>query len=52
MSEEPIVAVALLTRCDLDDLGTSFRRLFAVGRPDSFADLLEKLDTIGATPVS
>lgn len=51
MSErEPVVAIGFLTRHDLHVLGTGFDRLFPVKRDEMFADLLDRLDEIEATP--
>lgn len=51
MSErEPVVAIGFLTRHDLHVLGTGFDRLFPVTRDDMFADLLDRLDEVEATP--
>ncbi len=47
---EPVVAIGFLTRHDLHVLGTGFHRLFPVAQDDVFADLLDRLDQVEATP--
>ena len=49
-NREPVVAIGFLTRHDLHVLGTGFQRLFPVTQDDGFADLLDRLDSIEATP--
>jgi hypothetical protein len=43
---DKIVAVGLLTRRDLDVLGTGFQRLFPIDEAHPFTDLLQALDGI------
>lgn len=52
MTQDRIVAVALLTQRELDVLGTGLRRMFAVDDAGAFADLLAQLNRIEleATP--
>lgn len=42
--QEPIIAVGLLTRHDLDLLGSGFRRAFMVDDAPCFEDLLRAID--------
>ncbi len=49
-ADDRIVAVGLLTRRDLDVLGTGFLRHFPVARDDAFADLVAKLDGVEGVP--
>ncbi|MEH3035513.1 MAG: hypothetical protein PGN23_03330 [Sphingomonas adhaesiva] len=44
------MAIGFLTRHDLHVLGAGFDRLFPVTRDDMFADLLDRLDELEATP--
>jgi hypothetical protein len=44
MSSEPIVAVGLLTRRDLDVLGSGFRRAYPVNLDADFSGLIEMID--------
>ncbi|RYF22520.1 MAG: hypothetical protein EOO77_03950 [Oxalobacteraceae bacterium] len=48
--KERIVAVGLLTRRDVEVLGTGFQRMFAVDddQADGFTDLIAQLDKIDA----
>lgn len=48
MSQEPIVAVGLLTTRDLDRLGSGFRRCFPVSDDGQFEDLLRAIDDADA----
>jgi hypothetical protein len=50
MTDDRIVAVGLLTRRDLDVLGTGFLRHFPLAEDDAFADLLAKLDGVEGVP--
>ena len=43
-NDDPIVAVALLTRSELALLGHEFRRAYAIEDAHSFADLLDAID--------
>jgi hypothetical protein len=47
---DSIVAVGLLTRRDLDVLGSGFTRHFPVPHDRQFDDLLAQLDKVTATP--
>lgn len=51
MSTERVVSVGFLTQSDLDRLGSGFTRHFPVPEDDVFADLLDQLDRIEATPL-
>jgi hypothetical protein len=44
MPNEPFVAVGLLTRRDLDVLGSGFRRAFPLDNKTDFSDLLVEID--------
>jgi hypothetical protein len=44
MSNEPFVAVGLLTRRDLDVWGSGFRRAFPLNRVTDFDYLLSQID--------
>jgi hypothetical protein len=48
LSQEPIVAVGLLTTRDLDRLGNGFRRCFPVSDDGKFEDLLRAIDEADA----
>ncbi|OWK29871.1 hypothetical protein SPMU_22930 [Sphingomonas mucosissima] len=50
MTENRIVAVGLLTRRDLEVLGTGFTRAFPVKDLSGFEDVLAELDRIEAVP--
>lgn len=50
MSDCRIVSVGFLTQRDLDMLGSGFTRHFPVDHEDVFADLIQQLDRIEATP--
>lgn len=50
MTDDRIVAVGLLTRRDLDVLGTCFLRHFPLAEDDAFADLFAKLDGVEGVP--
>ncbi|MCC2981163.1 hypothetical protein [Sphingomonas sp. IC4-52] len=50
MTDSRIVAVGLLTRRDLEVLGTGFTRAFPVEDLSGFEDVLAKLDQIEALP--
>ena len=42
--QEPIIAIGLLTRTDLDMLGTGFRRAFMIDDTPCFEELLSAID--------
>jgi hypothetical protein len=46
MSNDNFVAVGLLTRRDLDVLGSSFRRAFPLEETTDFTPLLELIDQV------
>lgn len=46
MSSEPFVAVGLLTRRDLDVLGSGFRRAYPLTDSTDFSDLLRRIDQV------
>lgn len=48
---EQVVAVGFLTQSDLDVLGLEFTRCFPVEHEDIFAELLEQLEHVEATPL-
>lgn len=52
MAQDRIVAVGFLTSAEMMLLGERFERYFPVEDDEVFADLLEKLDQIEATPVA
>lgn len=52
MAQDKIVAVGFLTSAELMLLGERFDRYFPVEDDDVFADLLEKLDQVEATPTA
>lgn len=52
MAQDRIVAVGFLTSAELTMLGERFERYFPVEDGDVFADLLEKLDQVEATPTA
>lgn len=41
---EPVVAIGLLTRSDLDVLGQGFRRAYPLDERTDFAELLKAID--------
>ncbi|WP_066793571.1 hypothetical protein [Sphingomonas soli] len=51
MPGERIVSIGFLTQRDLDRLGGTFTRHFAVDDDGQFDDLLSELDKIEATPL-
>lgn len=51
MAKDTVVAVGFLTTRDLELLGAGFHRHFPVDHDDMFADLLQKLDQVEATPL-
>ncbi len=50
MTDSRIIAVGLLTRRDLEVLGTGFTRAFPVKDLSGFEDVLAKLDQIEPLP--
>lgn len=44
MTEEPIVAIGLLTSSDLERLGATFTRLWPVDQTTDFSELLRAID--------
>ena len=46
MSNEPFVAVGLLTRRDLDVLGSGFRRAYPLKDIEDFTSLLIRIDEV------
>jgi hypothetical protein len=52
MAQDRIVAVGFLTSVELAMLGERFERYFPVKDGNVFADLLEKLDRVEATPMA
>ena len=44
MSDEPFVAVALLTETNIRMLGPTLRQVFPIPRDDKFDDLIKALD--------
>lgn len=52
MPDGKIVAVALLTRRDLEAFGSCLDRVFPVGEGDAFETLLDKLETVPAVPIA
>lgn len=50
MSNGRVVSTGFLSTRDLENLGTGFRRHFAVPQDDIFAHLLRQLDRIEARP--
>lgn len=51
VAKDQVVAVGFLTSRDLDLLGVGFKRHFPIDHDDIFADLLEKLDQVEASPL-
>jgi hypothetical protein len=49
MEKHKILAIALLTRRDLEVIGAGLERVFPVEGLEGFADLLARLDRAGAT---
>lgn len=48
---DPIVAIGLLTRGDLDRLGAAFEGAIPVAEDDVFGDLLAQLDRLEVEPL-
>ena len=46
MGSEAFVAVGLLTRRDLDVLGSGFRRAYPLREDTDFGDLLRRIDEV------
>lgn len=46
MTNEPIIAIGLLSRRDLDCLGETFRGAIPIAEDANFDDLLTQLDTV------
>ena len=51
MPTDRIVSIGFLTEADLKMLGSNFDRHFPVAYDDLFAELIEQLDTIEASPL-
>jgi len=52
VSDDPFVAVGLLTETNIRMLGTSLRQVFPIPRDDRFDDLLRALDAACGEPRS
>ena len=50
MRNEEYVAVGLLTRPDLDVLGSGFRRAYPLNHDTDFSDLLKRIDQVDRRP--
>lgn len=50
MASDKIISIGFLTERDLERLGKTFTRHIEIPDDDLFADLLEKLDHIEASP--
>ncbi|MFS2108668.1 hypothetical protein ACCC88_03195 [Sphingomonas sp. Sphisp140] len=48
---DPIVAIGLLTRRDLDRLGAAFEGAIPIAEDDMFGDLLAQLDRLEVEPL-
>jgi hypothetical protein len=44
VEDEPIVAVGLLTRTNIEQLGSSLKKVFPIDETPCFADLLRAID--------
>ncbi|RYD58053.1 MAG: hypothetical protein EOP60_03605 [Sphingomonadales bacterium] len=50
MTHDKIISIGLLSQRDLDRLGSTFTRSIPVVDDDMFADLLDQLDKVEASP--